>query len=111
MAYVLQFLNMNCWEIFWLDPNLVQVIAGFEWQGLEKYQRISWAQNEEMKRRKDDSGDEGIGRRRRTPRTVLILGGKDVMSLLYTQKFGFLNVRCTPSSGEELKAKALPEEK
>ena len=65
-----------------------------------------------MKRRKDDSGYEGNGRRTRTLRTVLILGGKDVMSLLYTPRnLGFLNVRCTHSSGEELKAKALPEEK
>ena len=52
MEYVLQCLNMNCWENFWLDPNLVQVIAGLEWWGLEKYQRISKVQNEEMKEEK-----------------------------------------------------------
>ena len=46
--------------------------------------RISMVQNEEMKRRKDDSGYEGNGRRTRTPRTVLILGGEDVMSPLYS---------------------------
>ena len=63
-------------------------------------------------RRKDDSGYDGNGQRTRTPWTVLILRGKDVMSLLYTpRKFGFLNVWCTHSSGEEVKAKAPPEEK
>ena len=60
-----------------------------------------------MKRRKDDSGYGENGRRTETPRTVLILGGKNVMSLLYTPRnSSFLNVICTHSSGEELKAKA-----
>ena len=33
--------------------------------------------------RTDESEEEENGRRERTPRTVLILGGEDVMSLLY----------------------------
>ena len=105
----LQFLNMNCWEFFWLDLNLVQVIAGLKWWRLEKYQRISWVQNEEMKRRKDYSGYKGNGRRTRTLRTVLILGGEDVTSLLHSPNILVIfKYVLYLFAGEELKAKAPP---
>ena len=56
----------------------------------EKFYRIM---TRNTKQSKDDSKREGKLLKERTPRTVLILGGKDVMSLLYTPKqIAILNV-------------------
>ena len=59
--------------------------------------------------RTDDSEEEGNGRRTRTLRTVLILGGKHVTSLLQTPNilviFEYVLYLFV---GEELKAKAPP---
>ena len=49
-------------------------------------ENIEGDQNRMDEARTDDSKEEENGRRERTPRTVLILGGKNVMSLLFTPK-------------------------
>ena len=59
--------------------------------------------------RTDDSEEEGNGQRERTSRTMLILGGKNVTSLLHTPNtLVIFKYVLYLFAGEELKAKAPP---
>ena len=87
IAYVL--LNYNVVHVvlkkWWVRPKTCcRKNAGHErW---ETWEEDKEDQNRTDEARKEDAGEEGYGWRTRTPRTVLILGGKDVMSLLYATK-------------------------
>ena len=92
----LQFLEHELLRKFWLDPNLLQVIAGLEWWGLEQYEKdlqgSEW--RDEKKKRwlrirekwsKDKNTEDGVNLRGR---------GCNV-PLIHPKKFRFLNVWCT----------------
>ena len=89
MAYCLSLtiiLDMHCWQIG---------IRSAPWAG-------SW-QEIQSKARMTQERKENYWRTR-TPRAVLILGGKNVMSLLYTPKhIAILNIIVWGLLGEELK--------
>ena len=96
---------------FGLDLSLMQETTVHEWwwtmekdQVISKEIRTEQTKQEKMTQKKKKNGWRTI-----TPRTVLILGGKDVMSLLSTPKqIAILSVIVCGFPGEELKAKAPP---